>query len=164
MHSGHHTLLRYERQHQRDINYHPRIPSIVPCRKHGPNHARGRISWGAPTRLLAPLSASFWVVYNETGENLFTLEKNGASLKKALDYLLYHNQHPEEWTWFKNPVTGNKDTATGFWPANLLEAMNGVYHSKDFDAFVAPYRPIMYPRHDYAWTYPTLFPLSLTEY
>ena len=113
---------------------------------------------------LAPISASFWVVYNQTGENLFALEKNGASLKKGLDYLLYHNQHPEEWTWFKNPVTGNKATATGFWPANLLEAMNGIYHSNDFDAFVAPYRPIVYPRHDYAWTYPTLFPLSLTEY
>ncbi|SDE01364.1 alginate lyase family protein [Pedobacter soli] len=113
---------------------------------------------------LAPISASFWVVYNQTSENLFSLEQNGTSLKKALDYLLYHNQHPEEWTWFKKPVTGNKDTATGFWPANLLEALNGIYHSKDFDDFVAPYRPIVYPRHDYAWTYPTLFPLSLTQY
>lgn len=113
---------------------------------------------------LAPISASFWVIYNQTGENLFALEQNGTSLKKGLDYLLYHNQHPDEWTWFKNPVTGNKNTATGFWPANLLEAMNGIYHSKDFEAFVVPYRPIVYPRHDYAWTYPTLFPLSLTGY
>ncbi|WP_316828490.1 alginate lyase family protein [Pedobacter miscanthi] len=113
---------------------------------------------------LAPISASFWVIYNQTGENLYALEKDGASVKKALDYLLYYNQHPAEWTWFKNPVTGNKDTETGFWPANLLEAMNGIYHSKDFEAFVAPHRPIIYPRHDYAWTYPTLFPLSLTGY
>ena len=113
---------------------------------------------------LAPLTASSWVIYNQTGENLFKAEKDGASFKKALDYLLYYNQHPEEWKFFKNPDTGNVNTATGFWPANLLEAMNGIYHSQDFDTFLAPYRPIMYPKHDYAWTFPTLMPLSLKGY
>ena len=113
---------------------------------------------------LAPLTASSWVIYNQTGENLFTAEKDGASFKKALDYLLYYNQHPEEWKFFKNPDTGFVYTETGFWPANLLEAMNGIYHSSDFDTFLIPYRPIMYPKHDYAWTFPTLMPLSLTDY
>ncbi|WP_443943444.1 alginate lyase family protein [Pedobacter sp. AW1-32] len=113
---------------------------------------------------LAPLTASFWVIYNQTGENLFTLEKDGASVKKALDFLLYANGHPEEWKWFKNPVTGQVDTATGFWPANLLEAMSNIYNSEPYRDFVKPYRPIVYPRHDYAWTYPTLMPLSLTNY
>jgi len=113
---------------------------------------------------LAPLTASSWVIYNQTGENLFTAEKDGASFKKALDYLLYYNQHPTEWSFFKNPDTGSTYTETGFWPANLLEAMNGIYHSSDFDTFVGPHRPIMYPKHDYAWTFPTLMPLSLTNY
>ncbi|PTQ97883.1 alginate lyase [Mucilaginibacter yixingensis] len=113
---------------------------------------------------LAPLTASCWVIYNTTGENLFKLEQGGTSIKKALDYLLYYNAHPDEWTWFKNPATGNVNTAVGFWPANLMEAMRNVYHDDKYDAYVAPYRPIMYTRHDYAWTYPTLFPLSLDNY
>lgn len=113
---------------------------------------------------LAPLTASSWVIYNQTGENLFAASRDGASFKKALDYLLYYNQHPEEWKFFKNPDAGSVHTATGFWPANLLEAMNGIYPSSQFDEFLAPYRPIMYPRHDYAWTFPTLMPLRLNGY
>jgi len=114
---------------------------------------------------LAPLTASMWVVYNTTGDNMFMLEKDGASVKKAIDYLLYYNQHPDGWTWFKNPNTGSVvNTAVGFWPANLIEAMRNIYPDDKYDAFVAPYRPIMYSRHDYAWTFPTLLPLSLKGY
>lgn len=113
---------------------------------------------------LAPLTASMWIIYNATGENLFFEQKDGASIKKALDYLLYYNQHPSEWKWFKNPATGKVSTPTGFWPANLLEAMNGIYHERKFDLYVAPYRPIEYPRHDFAWTFPTLLPLDLKDY
>lgn len=113
---------------------------------------------------LAPLTASSWIIYNQTGENLFNASQDGASFKKALDYLFYYNQHPEEWKFFKNPDTGSVHTATGFWPANLLEAMNGIYPSPQFDEYLAPYRPIMYPTHDYAWTFPTLMPLRLNGY
>lgn len=113
---------------------------------------------------LAPLTASSWVIYNQTGENLFEASKDGASFKKALDYLHYYNQHPKEWKFFKNPDTGSVHTATGFWPANLLEAMNGIYPSAQFDDFLAPYRPIIYATHDYAWTFPTLMPLRLNGY
>ncbi|WP_316831548.1 alginate lyase family protein [Pedobacter aquatilis] len=113
---------------------------------------------------LAPLTASSWAIYNATGENLFFAEQGGASFQKALDYLLYYNTHPQDWQWFKNPNVGRVDTPTGFWPANLLEAMKDIYKQKDYDAFVAPYRPILYPRHDYAWTFPTLMPLSLNGY
>lgn len=113
---------------------------------------------------LAPLTASMWTIYNATGENLFFEEKNGASVKKALDYLLYYNQHPAEWKWFKNPATGNVNTPTGFWPANLLEAMMGIFHEAKFNDYVSEYRPIEYPRHDFAWTFPTLMPLSLNHY
>ena len=113
---------------------------------------------------LAPLTASCWVIYNQTGENLFAATKDGASFKKALDYLLYYNQHPAEWKFFKNPDTGSVHTATGFWPANLLEAMNGIYPSPEYERYLAQYRPIMYSTHDYAWTFPTLMPLRLNGY
>jgi len=113
---------------------------------------------------LAPLTASMWVIYNKTGENLFFQQKNGASVKKALDYLLYYNQHPDEWKYFKDPVTGSKESMYGFWPANLLEAMSGIYDSGEYRSYVAPHRPVVYLKHDYAWTYPTLFPLSLNGY
>jgi len=113
---------------------------------------------------LAPLTASSWVIYNQTGENLFAATKNGASFKKSLDYLHYYNQHPEEWKFFKNPATGAVYTETGFWPANLLEAMNGIYSDAEYEKYLAPYRPIMYPKHDYAWTFPTLMPLRLNGY
>ena len=113
---------------------------------------------------LAPLTASCWVIYNQTGEDLFTIQKDSASIKKALDYLLYYNQHPQEWKYFKDPATGHTYTEVGFWPANLLEAMYGIYGEKTFDDFVAPHRPILYQKHDFAWTFPTLMPLSLNHY
>jgi|GEM_PF-512896 len=113
---------------------------------------------------LAPLTASSWVIYTQTAEDLFKVERNGASIKKALDYLLYYNQHPMEWKYAKNPETNLIYTETGPWPANLLEAMNGIYHSAEYDRFVSTYRPVMYPKHDYAWTFPTLMPLSLTGF
>jgi len=113
---------------------------------------------------LAPLTASMWVIYNETGENLFFAEKNGASVKKALDYLLYYNQHPQEWKYFKDPVTGNSKAMYGFWPGNLLDAMSPIYDDARYRDYVKPYLPIMYSRHDYAWTFPTLMPLSLKGY
>lgn len=113
---------------------------------------------------LAPLTASCWVIYNQTGEDLFTAQKDSASIKKALDYLLYYNQHPQEWKYFKDPATGHTYTEVGFWPANLLEAMYGIYGEKTFDDFVATHRPILYQKHDFAWTFPTLMPLSINHY
>ena len=41
---------------------------------------------------LAPLTASCWLIYNLTGENLFVWEHEGKSIKKALDYLLYEKR------------------------------------------------------------------------
>ena len=46
---------------------------------------------------LAPITASAWIIYNETGENLFTMDFNGTNIKKALDYLLYYTKYPEKW-------------------------------------------------------------------
>ena len=109
---------------------------------------------------LAPMTAACWLVYNSTDENLFTWENNGVSLKTAIDYLFYYNQHPDEWKWCDNPETGTSNR----WPGNLLEAMSGIYNDQDYIRFVQPDRPLMYPNHHFAWTFPTLMPLSLDGY
>ncbi|MGN7722975.1 alginate lyase family protein [Chitinophaga sp. 22620] len=107
---------------------------------------------------LAPITASCWVAYNTTGENLFTLENGGRSIKKALDYLLYYQQHPAEWKWFNNPNTGSPTSGTGFWPANLFDAMYGIYKDETYRSFTAPHLPVIYEKHHFAWTFPTLMP------
>ena len=109
---------------------------------------------------LAPMTGACWLIYNATGENIFTLENNGISIKSAIDYLLYHNLHPNEWKWFENPRTGPGDR----WPGNLLEAMSGIYHDERYVEFVKPNRPLIYPEHHFTWSFPTLMPLTLTKY
>ncbi|MDR3217533.1 MAG: alginate lyase family protein [Dysgonamonadaceae bacterium] len=106
---------------------------------------------------LSPMTAATWLVYNLTGENLFILEKNNASIKKALDYLVYYEQHPKEWPWDKNPNTGKGD----LWPDNLMDAMSGIYKDKHFEEYAKPGRPHIYPKHHFAWSFPTLMPLTL---
>lgn len=109
---------------------------------------------------LAPITAACWVVYNATGENLFAYTQDNRSLKTALDYLLYFNQHPSEWTWFQNPRVGQP----GGWPYNLFEAMSGVYGAAHYVEYVQPHRPLIYDNHHYAWVFPTLMPLRLNGY
>ena len=109
---------------------------------------------------LAPITGACWLIYNAMGENIFTLENNVVSLKTAIDYLFYYNQNPGEWKWFKDPNTGSPD----LWPGNLLEAMSGIYHDERYIDFVKPDRPLMYPIHHFAWTFPTLMPLSIDGY
>lgn len=109
---------------------------------------------------LAPITGACWIVYNNTGENLFSLEKDGVSIKTAIDYLAYYNQHPDEWEWYEDPRVGEP----GEWPGNLLEAMSGIYQEPSYVQFVQPNRPLMYRTHHFAWTFPTLMPLSLTGY
>ena len=101
---------------------------------------------------LAPITAAAWVALQAEGTNLFTLQENDKSIKAALDYMLYHNQHPEEWKWFENPRTGSPDS----WPSNLLEAMQSIYGDEEYGAYVAEARPLSYPLHHFAWTFPTL--------
>ena len=110
---------------------------------------------------LSPMTAAFWLTFNLTGENLFALQKDGTSVKTAVDYLLYYRQHPDEWPWFKgeNLYVGRHDT----WPDNLVEAMYGIWHDPVY-LWVRDTRPHCYPTHHYAWVYPTLMPLSLTGY
>lgn len=110
---------------------------------------------------LSPITGSCWVVYNATGQNLFQLQKDGCDIKKAIDYLLYYEQHAAEWPWFKNPRTGQTDKQNGPWPANLIEAMYGIYHDEKYNVFAASQRPVMYDKHHFVWTFTTLMPVSL---
>lgn len=105
---------------------------------------------------LAPMTAACWVAYNYTGENLFELQQNGTSIKTALDYLLHYALAPQEWPWHSKPNQGSPD----LWPGNLLEAMSGIYKDNTYSDYVKDTRPIIYPLHHFAWTFPTLMPLS----
>lgn len=109
---------------------------------------------------LAPITASCWIIYNRTGENLFLTEKEGTLIKSALEYLFYYSRYPGEWKWFPNPRSGEKEP----WPENLLEAMSGIYKGQNYGEFTRPQRPIIYPFHSYAWTFPTLMPLQTESY
>lgn len=104
---------------------------------------------------LSPMTGACWLVYNLTGENLFTLKHYDACIKKSLDYLSYYYKHPTEWPWFKNP---NVD---GLWPYNLLEAMGYIYNDSSYFEYVKDHRPITYRVHHFCWTFPTLMPALL---
>lgn len=106
---------------------------------------------------LAPITASCYVVYQATDDNIFLLEEDGKSIKKALDYLFYHNQHPEEWIWHDAPGTGSPSG----WPGVLFEAMGSVYGDKDYIDYVRELRPLIYDSHHFAWSFPTLMPAIL---
>ncbi|MCD8317838.1 MAG: alginate lyase family protein, partial [Paraprevotella sp.] len=106
---------------------------------------------------LAPMTGACWLVYNLTGENLFEWEKDGVSIKKALEYLAYYNHHPSEWKWAEKPNTGEKE----LWPANLLEAMSSVYGDASFAEYDHEKQPIFYRTHHFCWTFPTLMPVML---
>lgn len=106
---------------------------------------------------LAPITASMYVINNATGENLFELAAGDRSVRKAMDYLFYYNQHPDQWKWFKNPSQGSPTS----WPGNLLEAMSEIYGESQYANYVAESRPLCYPKHHFAWSFPTLMPARL---
>lgn len=101
---------------------------------------------------LAPITAACWVVYNSTGENLFTWSQDGRSLKRALDYLYRYTLQPESWPWFEKPNRGSPNR----WPGNLFEALSDIYNEQNYAAYSDPARPVSYPVHHFAWTFPTL--------
>lgn len=109
---------------------------------------------------LSPLTAAVWIAYNITGENIFEMESNeGASIQKAVDFLLEHVKDPSKWEWHDNPTKGSPTK----WPGNLMEALYDIYKNQEYVDYVAGSRPIVYKDH-FTWTFPTLMPLSLTDY
>lgn len=107
---------------------------------------------------LAPMTASCYVIYNSTGENIFELKEGERSIRKALDYLFYFNGHPAEWSWFKGPQEGSPER----WPGDLFEAMSGIFKEPRYAQYVEKKRPICYPVHHFAWSFPTLMPAKLS--
>ncbi|WPP48299.1 polysaccharide lyase family 8 super-sandwich domain-containing protein [Catalinimonas niigatensis] len=101
---------------------------------------------------LAPITAACWVALQAEGTDLFAYQENGKSIKSALDYLFYYNQHPDEWKWFDNPRQGSPQS----WPGNLFEAMHGIYSNEKYSEYVSEAHPLAYPTHHFAWTFPTL--------
>ncbi|CAF2406456.1 unnamed protein product [Rotaria sp. Silwood2] len=109
---------------------------------------------------LAPMTAACWVVYQATGENLFTnYSKGNASIKHALDYLFYYNLHGREWPWYPNVTVG---TPAG-WPGVLFEAMSSIYNDSRYVEYVEASRPLCYNHHHYGWVFPTLMPVQLGD-
>ena len=110
---------------------------------------------------LSPMTAACWIAYNMTGENIFEMvSPEGASIEKAINYLLYYIKNPGEWPWYHKNTAGHPHS----WPGNLVEAMHGIYKNPDYTGYVAGSRPIIYKDHHFTWTFPTLMPLSLTGY
>jgi hypothetical protein len=112
---------------------------------------------------LAPITASAWIIYNETGEDLFHQEIQNAGLKKALDYLLRYSKNPEQWPHFNNPNKPAFSANLAGWPFNLFDAMGGIYGDKDYVQFASKYRPVIYDHHHFAWSFPTLMPCELKK-
>lgn len=109
---------------------------------------------------LSPLTAAGWIGFNMTGENIFEMESgDGASIKKAVDYLLYYVQNRDKWPWHPDPTNGSPSK----WPGNLVEALYGIYENPAYINYVQGSRPIIYSDH-FTWSFPTLMPLSLTGY
>ncbi|EON79363.1 hypothetical protein ADIS_0165 [Lunatimonas lonarensis] len=101
---------------------------------------------------LAPITAACWVVLQTEGTDLLRGGTEGALLKKGLDYLLHYVKEPGNWPWYENQRPGSPF----LWPGNLMEAMELIYDDHSFGSYAGEARPIVYPVHHFAWTFPTL--------
>lgn len=106
---------------------------------------------------LSPMTAACWVIYNNTGENLFEYEQDGKSIKLALDYALQYYNNPSAWPWNDDPYPGSHT----LWPDDLYEAMYGIYKSEAYLERVEATRPHVYFEHHCVWNYATLMAPSL---
>lgn len=108
---------------------------------------------------LAPITAACWAILQSEGTDLFRYEQDGQTIKSALDYLLHYVKDPGSWPWHENQRPGSPDS----WPGNLMEAMEGIYGDEAYGDYAAPARPISYPVHHFAWTFPTLMKPTMTK-
>src|SRR5690554_6371902 len=103
------------------------------------------------------MTAASRISFNKIGETIFIMESaQGASIKKALDYLLHYNAKPNEWPWDDNVYAGSPAS----WPGNLYEAMYGIYQDQAYQSYARAGRPIIY-NGDFTWSFPSLMPVSL---
>ena len=101
---------------------------------------------------LAPITAACWVIFQAEGTDLLHWKEDGQSIKLGLDYLLQFVKKPDAWPWHANQRPGSPES----WPGNLMEAMEGIYEDPDYGAYAESARPVSYPVHHFAWTFPTL--------
>jgi len=101
---------------------------------------------------LAPITAACWVIQQTDGTDLLRGQTTGATLQSGIDYLLRFVKNPESWPWHENQRPGSPSS----WPGNLLEAMEDIYQQPSYGAYAVEARPIVYPVHHFAWTFPTL--------
>lgn len=111
---------------------------------------------------LAPLTAACRIAQNARGVDLFhSTGKDGASIERALDYLLTYCHEPATWPHYKGKKL-NLPKPTR-WPGNLFEAMAVIYKKPAYAAYVKDARPLMVVGHHYAWAIPTLLPPVIEE-
>ncbi|THF73443.1 alginate lyase family protein [Cohnella fermenti] len=112
---------------------------------------------------LAPSAAAAGLIRDVTGEDLYRWQSpRGRSLKRALDRLFHYvDGRADEWPFA--PEQNVPAPAPDTWPAELYEAMAGIYADADYERFAAPHRPVVGHRNpasgyylSYAWVYPTL--------
>jgi len=101
---------------------------------------------------LAPITAACWVILQAEGTDLLHWKEEGRSVKLGLDYLLTYVKAPTAWPWHENQRPGSPDS----WPGNLMEAMEFIYEAEEYGQYAFPARPVSYPTHHFAWTFPTL--------
>ncbi|WP_245189640.1 alginate lyase family protein [Lunatimonas salinarum] len=107
---------------------------------------------------LAPITAACWVIRQTEGTDLLRGRGTGPTIQSGIDYLLRFVINPESWPWYANQRPGSPDS----WPGNLMEAMEGIYEQAEYGTYAAEARPIVYPIHHFAWTFPTLMKPRLT--
>lgn len=126
--------------------------------------SRGKHSMWYHYFALAPVTAAAKLVLDTTGEDLFRwVSPSGKSLQHAVEQFFHFvNGHTNEWPYDEDPIFPVQLSAST-WPLDLYDAMSIIYRNKDYEHFVAPYRPItgniniksgLY--QSYAWVYPEL--------
>lgn len=107
---------------------------------------------------LAPITAACWVILQAEGTDLLHWKENGQSIQLGLDYLLHFVKDPDKWPWHPKQRPGSPES----WPGNLFEAMEEIYDDPEYGTYAKPARPVSYPIHHFAWTFPTLMKPKLT--
>lgn len=114
---------------------------------------------------LVALTQSMYIIYNQTGINLFSEKtEEGRGINKALTYFYYYVKNPTQWPFYKNSDLNKPSMiASHNWPANLYKAMSGIYPANQFGDLTINIEPIMggyvkdreLPSH-FAWNFPSL--------
>ncbi|MGP1909976.1 alginate lyase family protein [Metabacillus sp. JX24] len=120
---------------------------------------------------LTPLTQSAYLIFNETGTNLFDLNSiEGKRMKTAFDKLYNAVENPSKWQYYTEldleipNLEGDNN-----WPSSLIEAMSHIYPHENYDSILKQYRPILggyvanRGPHHLSWNFPTLLPPKVSS-